>query len=105
MWLKAAVRHLEDSGTGITVFDLSLDDKGNIVGLPEKLDTFIKENAKGELLDNIDAVGEERQTIVRARNMREAFRSAIKTVENGEYEKYRNMKCYLTYKNGVLECK
>ena len=105
MWLKAAVRHLEDSGTGITVFDLSLDDEGNIVGLPEELDTFIKENAKGELLDNIDAVGEERKTIVQARNMREAFKSAINTINNGEYEKYRNMKCYLTYKNGVLECK
>ena len=105
MWLKAAVRHLEDSGTGITVFVLSLDDKGNIVGLPEELDTFIKENAKGELLDNVDAVGEERKTIVQARNMREAFKSAIKTVENGEYKKYRNMKCYLTYKNGVLEAK
>lgn len=104
-WLKTAVRTLDDEGSGVTIFDLSLDEDGNTVGLPEELDSFIKENAKGKIFDPIGVWGPERQTIIKARTLKEAFRSAVETVANGEYEKYRNMKCLLTYKNGILETK
>ncbi|MCH5197252.1 MAG: hypothetical protein J1F28_11075, partial [Oscillospiraceae bacterium] len=45
--LQLAEKYLKD--TGVTLFDLSLDEKGNLVGLPEEIDDFIKEYANKPL--------------------------------------------------------
>ncbi len=69
------------------------------------LGIYNKHNIIGGFNDPVESEDlQERNAVFRARTMRDAFISAINTINNGEYEKYRNMKCYLTYKNGILEC-
>ena len=69
------------------------------------LGIYNKHNIIGGFNDPVESEDlQERNAVFRARTMRDAFISAINTINNGEYEKYRNMKCYLTYKNVFLEC-
>ncbi len=104
--LRQAEYFLQSEGDeNDSLFDLSIDENGNIKGLPKRLDEFIKEKAVGGFNDPVESEDlQERNAVFRARTMRDAFISAINTINNGEYEKYRNMKCWLTYKNGILEC-
>ena len=104
-FLKKAEELLQDSGDGITIFDLSLDKDGNIVGLPESMDKFIKENAIGKFGEPLDEKYASRsKEILEARYMKESFLTAVKAVQDGSYESMKSMTCKLTYKNGVLSC-
>ncbi|MCH5349326.1 MAG: hypothetical protein J1E40_08380 [Oscillospiraceae bacterium] len=104
-FLMKAEELLQDLGEGITIFDLSIDKDGNIVGLPESMDKFIKENAIGKFGDTLDLkyVYKEKD-ILEARYIKEAFLTAVNAVQDGSDERMKSMTCKLTYKNGVLSC-
>lgn len=101
--LEYAADYLKD--TGVTVLDISLDENGNIVGLPDELDKFIKENAgKSDIIDKGNGNFEWDNVVRKAKNMRDAFKSAIKTVKNRKYDYFRSKVGVLTFKNGTLSC-
>lgn len=101
--LQIAENYLKD--TVVTVFDISLDEKGNLVGLPEEIDTFIKEYAnKPLIMDRSKGWDERDPMVVESQNMRDAFTSAIKAVKNRKYNYFRSKIGVLTFKNGTLSC-
>ena len=101
--LQAAEGYLED--TGVSIFDVSLDKNGGFVGLPDDIANFIAENADKPLyIDTGLGWDEPDHTAAKALSMRNAFQSAIHTIESGGYGYYRSKIARLTYKNGVLSC-
>lgn len=104
-FLQEAEELLQDYGSGVTVFDLSLDFNGNILGLPNEMSKFIKENAIGEFGEGIsEKYADNEKAIIKARYMRKAFKSTIEVIQKGNYERLKAMTCKLTYKNGILSC-
>ena len=105
-WLQTAVFALDDANGSTSVFDLSLDDNGNVIGLPNEIDSFIKENAKGKFGDLVKVADESNYNNIRkARLLQKAFTETVSIIRNGDYDRLRNLKGYITYKNGVLEVK
>ena len=106
-WVLASEQYLEDEGSGVTVFDLCVDDKGNVIGLPEKYADYINKYAIGEYNDNVLPASLEpiKDDVFAARKMREVFRSCVQTIQNGDYDKIKGIKGSFTYKNGILDCK
>lgn len=102
-YLQSAEKFLKEAGGG-SVFDIGKDGNGNFTGLPSDLGEFIKKNAKGTFGIGTEVYQDRNSDIKRALFMREVFNSAIKTVQNGDYDRLKNMTCKLTYKNGVLCC-
>ena len=103
MELQFAESYLKDSG--VTIFDISLDGNGNIVGLPDELDKFIKENAeKSDIVDKGEGNFEWDNEVRKAKNMRDTFISAIETVKSGKYDYFRSKIGVFTFKNGTLSC-
>lgn len=104
VYLQSAEKFLKEAGGG-SVFDIGKDKDGNFTGLPEGLSEFIKENAIGEFGRGVSEENKYREKeIEKALYMRETFNSVILTVQNGNYNRLKNMTCKLTYKNGVLSC-
>lgn len=98
-----AENYLKD--TGVSVFDISLDKKGNLIGLPDKLASYIKKYADKPLIINTGKGWDERDPDVQeARLMRDTFISAIRTIANGRYNYFRSKVGVLTFKNGTLSC-
>lgn len=102
-YLQSAEKFLKEAGGG-SVFDIGKDGNGNFTGLPGDLGEFIKKNAKGTFGIGTEVYQDRNSDVKRALFMREVFNSAIKTVQNGDYDRLKNMTCTLTYKNGVLSC-
>ncbi|MCH5192785.1 MAG: hypothetical protein J1F11_02415 [Oscillospiraceae bacterium] len=103
--LWSAEKYLKESGEDISVSDLSIDKDGKIVGLPEELDSFLKEYAIGEWDVGVDSKYADIEDKIReALYMKESFRVAINLVQRGGYDRLKSMTCKLTYKNGVLSC-
>lgn len=104
-YLQSAEKILKDYGGG-SVFDIRKDGNGSFTGLPGGLGEFIKKYAIGKFgvssTDPYYVKNEEK--IKKALFMRETFNSVIMTVQNGDYDRLKNMTCKLTYKNGVLSC-
>lgn len=104
-YLQSAENFLKEAGGG-SVFDIGKDGNGSFTGLPGDLGEFIKKYAIGKFgvssTDPYYVKNEEK--IKKALFMREVFNSAIETVQNGDYDRLKNMTCKLTYKNGVLSC-
>lgn len=101
--LLQAENYLKD--TGVSVFDISLDDKGNLRGLPDELADFINENADKPLVIDTSKGWDERDPDVQqARLMRDELVSAVKTIQKGKYNYYRSKIGVFTYKNGILSC-
>jgi len=104
-FLRSAEDHLRDEGSGVTVFDLSLDGNRNVVGLPKSLDERLKRDAILEMDESVpEKYGDRLNDITKARYIREAFRSAVETIQKGDYDRLRAMTCKVTYKSGVLSC-
>lgn len=104
VYLQSA-EHILKEADGGSVFDIGKDADGNFTGLPDDLGEFIKKNAIGKFGFSTDVnYTESEKNIQKALYMRETFNSVIKTVENGDYDRLKNMTCTLTYKNGVLSC-
>lgn len=104
VYLQSAEKFLKEAGGG-SVFDIGKDANGNFTGLPDNLGAFIKENAIGEFGIGVSEKYKDREEdIKKALYMRETFNSVIETVQNGDYDRLKNMTCKLTYKNGVLSC-
>lgn len=104
-FLRSAEDYLRDEGSGVTVFDLSLDGNRNVIGLPKALDELIKKDAIGEFGTSIPEMDNDKvMNILKARYIREAFRSAVDTIQNGDYDRLRAMTSTVTYKNGILSC-
>lgn len=105
-FLRSAEDYLLDEGSGVTVFDLSLDEKRNVIGLPKSLDEQIKKYAVGEFGESISAdySNDSVTKILKTRYIRESFRSAIETVQKGDYDRLKALTCKVTYENGVLSC-
>lgn len=104
-FLRSAEDILSDEGSGVTVFDLSLDGNRNVVGLPKSLDERLKRDAVFEMDESVpEEYGDRLNDITKARYIREAFRSAVETIQKGDYDRLRAMTCKVTYKNGVLSC-
>lgn len=105
IYLWSAEKILKEEGSG-SVFDIGKDADGNFTGLPNGLEDFIKKYAIGKFgigsTDQYYVKNEE--NIKKALYMRETFNSVIETVQNGDYNRLKNMTCKLTYKNGVLSC-
>lgn len=100
--LQFAESYLKNSG--VSVFDIYLDENENIAGLPEDLDNFIKENAgKSDIIDKGDGDFEWNNEVRNAKNMRDTFLSAIDTVKSGRYDYFRSMVGVYSFKNNVLE--
>ncbi len=98
-----AENYLKD--TGVSVFDISLDNKGNLVGLPNELANFIKNNVDKPLFISTSKGWDERDpNVQKARLMRDTFKSAVQTIANGRYDYYRSKTGVLTFKNGTLSC-
>ena len=98
-----AENYLKD--TGVSLFDISLDDNGNLVGLPDELADFINNNVDKPLIISTSKGWDERDSDVqKARLMRDTFKSAVRTIANGRYDYYRSKTAVLTFKNGVLSC-
>ena len=106
-WVLASEQYLGDEGSGVTVFDLSVDDEGNVIGLPEKYAEYINRYAIGEYNDNVLPASLEpiKDDVFKAREMREFFRNAVDSIANGNYEKLKSIKGELIYKNGELHSK
>lgn len=106
-FLAAAERYLKEDGGEVSIFDLSLDEDRNVIGLPEKYDKYIKDYAIGEYLDCFLPVelAPIKDDVFKAREMREFFRSAVDSIANGNYEKLKSIKGELIYKNGELHSK
>lgn len=102
-YLQSAEKFLKDYGGG-SVFDIGKDADGNFTGLPGGLGEFIKKNAKGTFGIGTEVYQDRSSDVKRALFMREVFNSAIKTVQNGDYNRLKAMTCKLTYKNGILSC-
>lgn len=102
-YLQSAEKFLKDYGGG-SVFDIGKDVNGNFTGLPSGLGEFIKKNAKGTFGIGTEVYQDRNSDVKRALFMREVFNSAIKTVQNGDYNRLKAMTCKLTYKNGILSC-
>lgn len=102
-YLQSAEKFLKDYGGG-SVFDIGKDVNGNFTGLPGGLGEFIKKNAKGTFGIGTEVYQDRNSDVKRALFMREVFNSAIKTVQNGDYNRLKAMTCKLTYKNGILSC-
>ncbi len=99
--LQFAESYLKDSG--VSVFDIYLDENENIVGLPENFDKFIKENAdKSDIIDKDNGDFVWNNEVRNAKNMRDTFLSAIDTVKSGRYDYFRSMVGVYSFKNGVL---
>lgn len=103
VYLQSAEKILKDYGGG-SVFDIRKDGNGSFTGLPGDLGEFIRKNAIGKFGVTNTEYGDREEDIRKALYMRETFNSVIKTVENGDYDRLKNMTCTLTYKNGVLSC-
>lgn len=104
VYLQSAEKFLKEAGGG-SVLDVGKDAKGNFTGLPESLNEFIKKNAVGEFGRGVSEENKYREKdIEKALYMQETFNSVIETVQNGDYNRLKNMTCKLTYKNGVLSC-
>lgn len=104
VYLWSAEKFLKEAGGG-SVFDIHTDGNGSFTGLPSDLGEFIGKNAIGKFGFGVDEKYKDREEdIKKALYMRETFNSVIKTVENGDYGRLKNMTCKLTYKNGVLSC-
>lgn len=104
IYLWSAEKFLKEAGGG-SVFDIGKDADGNFTGLPSDLSKFIKENAIGKFGFGIDEKYKDREEdIKKALYMQETFNSVIETVQNGDYNRLKNMTCKLTYKNGILSC-
>ncbi|MGN0608731.1 MAG: hypothetical protein ACI4J6_05965 [Oscillospiraceae bacterium] len=103
-FLQSAERYLKEAGGTVSVFDLSIDSGGNIVGLPDEFDSFIKKNAIGEFGSVIDTEWGNHDDIKNARYMKKSFETAVKAIESGDYKRLKAMTCHLTYKNGTLSC-
>lgn len=98
-----AENYLKD--TGVSVFDISLDDKGNLVGLPDEMANFIDENVDKPLIVSSSKGWDERDpNVQKARLMRDTFKSAIRTIANGRYNYFRSKVGVLTFKNDTLSC-
>jgi len=102
-YLQSAEKFLKEAGGG-SVFDIGKDGNGNFTGLPGDLGEFIKKNAKGTFGIGTEVYQDRNSDVNRALFMREVFNSAIKTVQNGDYDRLKTMTCKLTYKNGILSC-
>ncbi len=102
-YLQSAENFLKEAGGG-SVFDIGKDGNGNFTGLPGDLGEFIKKNAKGQFGIGDEEYRDRNDDREKALFMREVFNSAIKTVQNGDYNRLKSMTCKLTYKNGVLSC-
>ncbi len=102
-YLQSAEKFLKEAGGG-SVFDIGKDSYGNFTGLPGDLGEFIKKNAKGTFGIGTEVYQDRNSDVKRALFMREVFNSAIKTVQNGDYNRLKAMTCKLTYKNGILSC-
>lgn len=104
VYLQSAEKFLKEAGGG-SVFDIGKDADGNFTGLPGNLAEFIKENAIGEFGIGVNEKYQDREEdIKKALYMRETFNSVIETVQNGDYDRLKDMTCKLTYKNGILSC-
>lgn len=99
-FLQSAERYLKEAGETVSVFDLSIDDSGNIIGLPDELDSFIKKNAIGEFGSVIDTEWGNHDDIKNARYMKKSFETAVNVIKSGDYDRLRSMICKLTYKDG-----
>ncbi len=85
-FLRSAEDYLRDEGNGVTVFDLSLDENRNVIGLPKSLDERLKRDAIFEMDESVpEEYGERIPDIIKARYIREAFRSAVETIQKGDY--------------------
>jgi hypothetical protein len=106
-WVLASEQYLEDEGSGVTVFDLSVDDEENVIGLPEKYAEYINKYAIGEYNDNVLPASLEpiKDDVFAARKMKEAFKSVVQTIQNGNYDNIKGIICAFNYKNGNLEIK
>ncbi|MCM1579104.1 MAG: hypothetical protein NC078_09940 [Ruminococcus sp.] len=103
-YCKLADKILDDYGGG-SVYGISKDKEGNFTGLPEGLGEFIKENAIGEMGEEIPVRYKDRENDIKeARVMKVTFNSVIESIKNGSYKKLLKMTGKLTYKNGVLSC-
>lgn len=101
--LQNAESYLRD--TGVSVFDISLDKNGEIVGLPDDISDFISEYADKPLYVKTKS-GQDiiNHSVEKALNMRNTFISAIQTIGRGKYNYFRSRVARLTYKNGILSC-
>ena len=103
-YLQTAEKILKDAGGG-SIFDIRSDGNGSFTGIPNDLAEFIRKNAIGQFGFGVDEKYKDREEdIKKALFMREVFNSAIKTVQNGDYDRLKAMTCKLTYKNGILSC-
>lgn len=102
-YLQSAEKFLKEAGGG-SVFDIRSDGNGSFTGIPDDLAEFIRKNAKGTFGIGTEVYEDRNSDRKRALFMREVFNSAIKTVQNGDYDRLKAMTCKLTYKNGVLSC-
>ena len=102
-YLQSAEQFLKEAGGG-SVFDIRSDGNGSFTGIPDDLAEFIRKNAKGTFGIGTEVYEDRNSDRKRALFMREVFNSAIKTVQNGDYDRLKAMTCKLTYKNGVLSC-
>lgn len=99
MQLQFAESYLKDSG--VSVFDIFLDENVEIVGLPDDLDKIIKNNAdKSDIIDKGNGDFEWNNEIRNAKNMRDTFLLAIDTVKSGRYDYFRSMVGAYSFKNG-----
>ncbi|MCM1524932.1 MAG: hypothetical protein NC120_10795 [Ruminococcus sp.] len=103
--LQAAERYLKEWGGEADVFDLGVDGQGNITGLPPELDAYLKENAIGKFGESVpDKYLDRINVILKAKCVKESFRSAAEIIKNGGYEQLRSMTYTVKYKNGKLIC-
>ena len=102
-YLQSAEKFLKEAGGG-SVFDIRSDGNGSFTGIPDDLAEFIRKNAKGTFGIGTEVYEDRNSDRKRALFMREVFNSAIKTVQNGDYDRLKAMTCKLTYKNGILSC-